>query len=101
MPIDRWRHVYNHERPHEALGMQTPITRYLPSLQPFPEVLPAIEFGPDDEVIRVKWNGELRFRGGQYKLSSALHRQELAVRTRPSRASSRSSLFIIAVSPLT
>lgn len=81
--FDRWRHVYNHERPHEALGMQTPIKRYRPSLQPFPEVLPAIEYGPDDEVIRVKWNGELRFRGGRYKLSSALHRQEVAVRPHP------------------
>jgi len=78
--FDRWRHVYNHERPHEALAMQTPIQRYRPSRQAFPEVLPAIEYGPDDEVIRVKWNGELRFRGGQYKLSSALHRQDVAVR---------------------
>lgn len=84
--FDRWRHVYNHERPHEALGMQTPIKRYRPSLQPFPEILPAIEYGPDDEVIRVKWNGELRFRGSQYKLSSALHRQEVAVRPHPTEA---------------
>lgn len=81
--FDRWRHVYNHERPHEALAMQTPIKRYHPSLQAFPEALPAIEYGPNDEVIRVKWNGELRFRGGQYKLSSALHRQDVAVRPHP------------------
>ena len=23
-----WRHIYNHERPHQALGMATPAERY-------------------------------------------------------------------------
>ena len=30
--FDRWRTVYNFERPHEALSMQTPATRYAPLL---------------------------------------------------------------------
>lgn len=80
--FDRWRHVYNHERPHEALQMATPIARYRPSPRSLPETLPAIEYGPDDEIVRVKWNGELRFRGHQFKLSSALHRHDVAIRPR-------------------
>lgn len=82
--FDRWRRIYNHERPHEALQMETPITRYQPSQRSFPEMLPSIEYGPDDEVIRVDWNGELRFRGQKYKVSSALHRHDVAVRPRAS-----------------
>ena len=80
--FDRWRHVYNQERPHEALQMQTPIMRYQPSPRPFPEALPAIEYGPDDTVVRVKWNGDLRFRGQRFKVSSALHRHDVALRPR-------------------
>ena len=81
--FDRWRQVYNHERPHEALQMQTPISRYRPSPRAFPEVFPAIEYGPDDEIVRVKWNGELRFRGRKFKLSNALHRHDVAIRPHP------------------
>ena len=80
--FDRWRQVYNHERPHEALQMQVPISRYRPSPRAFPEDLPAIDYGPDDDVVRVTWNGELRFRGQKYKVSSALHRHDVAIRPR-------------------
>lgn len=78
--FNQWRTVYNHERPHESLNMATPITRYRPSPIVFPETLPALEYDRDDEVITVKWNGELRFRGHRYKLSSALHGHDVAVR---------------------
>ena len=81
--FDGWRRVYNHERPHEAIQMQTPISRYQPSLRSFPETLPLIEYGLDDHIVRVKWNGELRFMGRQFKVSSALHRHEVAIRPRP------------------
>ncbi len=81
--FDRWRQVYNHERPHEALQLQTPISRYRPSPRTFPEALPAIEYGPDDEIVRVKWNGELRFRDRKFKVSNALHRYDVAIRPQP------------------
>jgi transposase InsO family protein len=81
--LDLWRHIYNHERPHEALQMQTPITRYRPSPRTFPECLPAIEYGLDDEIVRVKWNGELRFRELKFKVSNALHQHDVAIRPRP------------------
>ena len=80
--FDRWRHIYNHERPHEALGLATPITRYQPSPRAFPDQLPTIEYGADDQVLRVGWKGELRFRGRRYRLSTALDHQEVAVRPR-------------------
>lgn len=81
--FDRWRQVYNHERPHEALQLDVPISRYRPSPRAFPEGLPAIEYGPEDHIVRVKWNGELRFQDRKFKVSSALHRHDVAIRPRP------------------
>ena len=81
--FEHWRPVYNNERPHEALQMATPISRYRPSPNTFPEQLPPIEYGPDDVVTRVGWNGELRFQGKQFKVSTAL--QHLDVGIRPHR----------------
>jgi len=41
--LDEFRHVYNQERPHEALGQKRPATIYRPSPRRYPESLPPIE----------------------------------------------------------
>lgn len=81
--LNDWRQCYNHERPHEALGMATPSTRYAPSLRAYPESLPPVEYGPDDTVARVGWNGELRVLGQRLKVSNALMGQNVALRPSP------------------
>ncbi|RAN69378.1 integrase core domain-containing protein, partial [Bacillus sp. SRB_331] len=68
--FDRWREVYNHQRPHQALGMATPASRYRMSERSYPQRLPDIEYGPHDTVVTVKALGEMRFQGKRYKLSS-------------------------------
>jgi transposase InsO family protein len=80
--LDRWRQVYNTERPHEALGMATPITRYACSLRRMPERLPEPEYACGDEVLLVNSSGLVRFRGEKVKLSIAL--KGLHVAARPS-----------------
>jgi len=80
--LDRWRQVYNTERPHEALEMAVPITRYACSLRRMPERLPEPEYGSGDDVLLVNSNGVVRFRGGKVKLSVAL--KGLHVAARPS-----------------
>src|SRR5262249_1175098 len=42
--FDRFRHQFNNERPHEALGQKRPATVYVPSPRPYPETLPPIEY---------------------------------------------------------
>ena len=37
--FDAWRQIYNHHRPHEALGLEPPGTRYRLSPRSFPEAL--------------------------------------------------------------
>jgi transposase InsO family protein len=42
--VDQFRDRYNLERPHDALGLATPASRYRLSPIPFPEGLPPIEY---------------------------------------------------------
>src|SRR5690606_12242913 len=42
--LDRWREVYNHERPHQALADAVPADRYRPSPRSLPERLPEPEY---------------------------------------------------------
>jgi transposase InsO family protein len=81
--FDYWREIYNHQRPHQGIGMATPITRYRSSPRAMPSTLAPIEYGPDDEVLRVGWNGKITFRGYQLRVSSALHRLDVAARMNP------------------
>lgn len=69
--FDRWRGVYNMERPHQALDMATPATRYTVSPRPFPEQLPPLEYGPQHEVRRVQKNGAISFLGREFRLPKA------------------------------
>ena len=78
--FDTWRQMYNHERPHQALGMATPISRYQPSPRAYPERLPPIEYGDADVVLRVGINGEVRFKSHCFKVSSALAELPIALR---------------------
>lgn len=80
--LDEWRRVYNHERPHDALALATPITRYRPSAIPLPERLRDIEYASSDEVRKVGWNGELRFKGWRFKLTTALQGYPVGIRPR-------------------
>ncbi len=82
LALDEWRRVYNHERPHDALALDTPITRYRPSAVELPERLREIEYASQDEVRKVGWNGDLRFKGQRYKLSNALQGYPVAIRAR-------------------
>jgi transposase InsO family protein len=50
--LERWRtDVYNTVRPHEALQMQPPITRWKPSPRERPDTLPPVEY-PSGSILR-------------------------------------------------
>lgn len=78
--FDCWRTTYNCERPHDALGLAVPASCYQPSCRDFPDVLPAIEYGPNDQVCKVRWNGEVRFARRRLKVSNALNGLPIAFR---------------------
>jgi len=78
--FDQWREVYNRERPHQALDMAVPISRYQPSPCSFPDTLPPIEYGPDDLVRKVQNKGVVHFQGRLFTVSSALQGYPVALR---------------------
>lgn len=78
--FDAWRHVYNHERPHDALDLATPGERYRPSLRPFPERPPAIDYGPGDLVRKVSQDGFISFKGRPWRIGKPFRGHAVALR---------------------
>ena len=58
---DAFRLEYNTEQPHDALGGDTPASRYAASPQPYPERLPVPEYPGHFIVKRVTDAGTFRF----------------------------------------
>jgi len=67
--LDRWRQIYNHVRPHEALDLAVPVSRYQPSFRVYPETLPPIEYDTGVIVRGVQQKGEVHFRGHVFELN--------------------------------
>jgi len=78
--FNRWRHIYNNERPHEALAMKVPAACYQPSSREYPERLPSIEYGPNDIVRKVRNYGHFKYLGREYHLGSAFYGLHIALR---------------------
>lgn len=78
--FDDWRFVYNNERPHEALQMKVPATRYHPSPREYPERLPAIEYGPSDIVRKVRNAGHIKYQGHEIHVGIAFRGLQVALR---------------------
>jgi putative transposase len=70
--FDDFRERYNNERPHEALGQQTPAEHYQPSSRPYPLRLPEPQYPASYTLRRVHHRGFIRFAGWEIYLSEAL-----------------------------
>jgi len=79
--FDRWRTVYNLERPHEALGQEVPASRYRPSERPMPERLPEVEYD-DTEIVRTVGTTKtyISFKGRLWKVPRAFQGERVAIR---------------------
>lgn len=81
--FDRFMYVYNHERPHESLGMKRPAEAYTPSPKNFPDFLEEPQYPLHDMSLKVSSNGHLYFHTGkrrQVYLSAALSGQSVGLR---------------------
>ena len=78
--FEKWRNIYNTERPHEALGMDTPVDYYRISHREYPEKMPEIEYSPDDQVRKVQSNGAIYFKNKEFRISKAFKGQNVAIR---------------------
>lgn len=80
LSFDGWRDLYNYERPHEALDMQPPISRYQPSPRSFPEVLPPIFYDTGDLVRKVDALGRISFHNRNFRIGKAFRHTQVALR---------------------
>ena len=69
--FDRFRREYNHERPHEALGMRCPGEVYGASPRPYPERLGPVEYPSGLTVRRAQKHGEFYWHGHRVFLGEA------------------------------
>lgn len=74
-----WRMIYNTQRPHEALGLITPIERYAPSPRPYRDLVQPFAYGPDD-LLRVVQDGRIRFKARLIRVPKAFSGKTLALR---------------------
>jgi putative transposase len=70
--FDAFRLEYNTERPHEALGQETPASRYRASSRSYPSTLPIPEYPGHYLVKRVTEAGTFRFQHRLLYIANAL-----------------------------
>jgi hypothetical protein len=70
--LDAYRWEHNHVRPHEALGMQTPATRWKPSPRRYDPNPPRWEYPEGAWVLKVDGQGKLDIKGQKWKVSKSL-----------------------------
>lgn len=68
----RFVREYNEERPHEALGNQTPATRYEPSRRSLPRRVPSLDYPGHMEARRVSSCGTISWGGAPLFVATAL-----------------------------
>jgi transposase InsO family protein len=78
--FDAWRQVYNQERPHQAIGLDTPSTRYRVSPRSFPEQLPAIEYPAGDIVRKTDSQGFISLKNRLWRIGTPFRGQPIALR---------------------
>jgi len=81
--FERWRDVYNTERPHEAIGLITPIERYAASPRPYRETVESFAYGPDDQLRRVPPHGRISFKNRLWRVPKAFNGKLVALRPTP------------------
>jgi transposase InsO family protein len=75
---DRWRVVYNHQRPHQALGMAVPADRYQPSPRSLPGHIPPVDY-PQGFAVRKHTDKGLSYQGRRFRLPKAFNGRYLGI----------------------
>jgi len=70
--FDTFRHEFNTERPHQALGDEVPAGRFAACDRPMPDRVPEITYPGHYERRKVSMTGTIRFQNRQLFISSVL-----------------------------
>lgn len=78
--FDTWREVYNGRRPHEALGLETPASRYRMSRRSLPATIEPPDYDGDAIVRKVTTDATIAFRKRHFSCPKAFVGRRLALR---------------------
>jgi transposase InsO family protein len=78
--FDEWRDFYNQHRPHQALNMAVPASRYGISSREFPETLPSPQYNSSDIVRSVDHKGHIHYRANRFLISKGFRGHRVALR---------------------
>ena len=79
--FDVWREIYNTHRPHEAIGLNVPLSRYRPSCRDMPSTIKPPEYDMHDLVRIVSDAGYITVKSRKYWISHAFGGRPVALRT--------------------
>ncbi len=77
--FDRFRHMFNYERPHEGLNNQTPASMYQPSSTMFPRTLIEYVYPKGFLTRRVNNSGEMSWHRDRVFISEVFRFEELGL----------------------
>jgi putative transposase len=77
--FDRFRKIYNEERPHDALEGKTPAAVYALSPRPMPAFVPELEYPANFVQRRIHADGRLKWKGKKLYVSQALAEEMLGI----------------------
>jgi transposase InsO family protein len=78
--FDVFRHEYNDQRPHEALGQTPPARHYEPSLRPYPIELTTPSYTDEHQTRWTGLKGDFSWRARKVFVHSALVKQPVGIR---------------------
>ena len=78
--LERWRGVYNTQRPHEGIALDVPVDRYAISPRPYRPTPQPFDYGPDDKLRRVPPHGRISFKNRLCRVPKAFNAKIVAVR---------------------
>jgi putative transposase len=78
--LDKWRDEFNTIRPHEALRMKTPAELYHCSEREYPVTQNEIEYPNTYQVRKVSAYGEIKIKGNNYFITTALRKYMLGLK---------------------
>jgi len=77
--FDRWRPIYNHQRPHDALDGDVPADRYQPSTRSMPARIEPVEYPNDLHVRKVSKQSRISFQNRKIRIGTAFVGRYVAV----------------------
>lgn len=81
--FDAWREVYNTVRPHQAIGLEVPASRYAMSQRPMPQRIEPPHYEPGALVRKVQPEGYICFKGRFISCPRAFAGRHVVLRPRP------------------